>query len=95
MQFLDLRDVSRQDTAEPEPEITVRPNKDAASDNAALRFLQTTYWSCVTSPVTVHCGWHEPILDANMNTASQLREGSIRGAVTAWVIASLFLFVAV
>ncbi|KAI1847683.1 hypothetical protein JX265_013926 [Neoarthrinium moseri] len=35
------------------------------------KFRQTTYWSCVTWPSTVHCGWHEPILDASMNSGDR------------------------
>ncbi|KAK8102177.1 hypothetical protein PG984_015323 [Apiospora sp. TS-2023a] len=60
------------------------------SHNINLKFVQTTYWSCVQWPTTVHCGWHEPILDASNGAGSPGRgqEGSRRAAV-AGVVAGL------
>ncbi|KAK3326888.1 hypothetical protein B0H66DRAFT_171294 [Apodospora peruviana] len=46
--------------AEPE---TDRLGLDA--NGAAVRFVQTTYYSCVTQGTYSHCGWHIPILDAS------------------------------
>ena len=46
----------------------------AAAENG--RFVQTTYWACVTRGTYSHCGWHRPILDASGAAAA----GGGRGA---------------
>ncbi|KAH6656142.1 hypothetical protein BKA67DRAFT_535036 [Truncatella angustata] len=45
------------------------PESETAVAEVGAKFRQTTYYTCVTWPSTVHCGWHEPILDASMNAA--------------------------
>ncbi len=44
------------------PEITAISNGIASELNE--KFVQTTYYSCVTMGTYSHCGWHIPILDA-------------------------------
>ncbi|KAK8092825.1 hypothetical protein PG999_014412 [Apiospora kogelbergensis] len=58
-----------------------------------MKFVQTTYWSCVQWPTTMHCGWHEPILDASNGAGSRGRgrEGAQR-AVGAGLLAGLVGF---
>ncbi|KAK8073231.1 hypothetical protein PG994_004130 [Apiospora phragmitis] len=62
-------------------------------NNINLKFVQTTYWSCVQWPTTMHCGWHEPILDASNGAGSpgRGREGP-RRAVGAGLVAGLVGF---
>lgn len=73
------------------PEITASPNLNIDSDADALRFVQTTYWSCVTYVTTSHCGWHEPILDASTSSASSVGTRSMRAAAMAAGVALLLL----
>ncbi|KAK6857332.1 hypothetical protein PG995_007519 [Apiospora arundinis] len=58
-----------------------------------VKFVQTTYWSCVQWPTTMHCGWHEPILDASNGGGRTGRgqEGPQR-AVGAGLVAGLVGF---
>lgn len=66
----------------------------ASRDDIAAKFRQTTYYSCVTWPNTVHCGWHEPILDASMDSAASRygsRASAVRAGAVALVIAGLLL----
>jgi len=63
-------------------------------EEAAERFRQTTYWSCVQWPgvSTAHCGWHEPILDASMPNAGVRRGGTVKvGIVVAGVMMMVVL----
>jgi hypothetical protein len=30
----------------------------------------TTYWACQTWPLTVHCGWHTPVLEGGDEIAA-------------------------
>lgn len=57
------------------------------------KFVQTTYWSCVTFPLETHCGWHEPILDAGVgrvgcegNGQAALRAGIVAGVVAGGLV---------
>lgn len=59
---------------------------------AVAKFRQTTYYTCVTWPSTVHCGWHEPIVDASLNTAPHYANGrrmAIGAGLSAMVVAAL------
>ncbi|OTA77629.1 hypothetical protein M434DRAFT_44879, partial [Hypoxylon sp. CO27-5] len=51
------------------------------------KYVQTTYWSCVTFPLETHCGWHQPILDAGAGRIGC--EGSGRAALRAGVVAGV------
>lgn len=62
----------------PEPRVTpppagggvfFEPGSESSVAGVEAKFRQTTYYTCVTWPTTVHCGWHEPILDASMDAA--------------------------
>lgn len=66
------------------------------SHNINLKFVQTTYWSCVQWPTTVHCGWHEPILDASNGAGLPGRgqEGPRRAAGAGLVAGLIGLFLA-
>lgn len=59
----------------PPPETTPLPidQDDVDIIGNAVRFVQTTYYSCVTIGTDSHCGWHEPILDASNNASGQGR----------------------
>lgn len=60
-------------------------NGTAAAVAAAQKdipFIQTTYWSCVQWPTTMHCGWHEPILAVG-DAAVAAAPGGPTGAGTA------------
>lgn len=85
-----------EETTAPEPEITASPDSGLV-DDVAERFRQTTYWSCVKFPLTTHCGWHEPIIDASMpNAASNAAPGGRAGvgmAVLSGLVVSLVLLV--
>ncbi|CAK7212727.1 hypothetical protein SCUCBS95973_001561 [Sporothrix curviconia] len=54
--------------APPAASITQAPQ--ATRKGQADKFVQTTYYSCVTMGTYTHCGWHEPILDASTSAAS-------------------------
>ncbi|KAI2465408.1 hypothetical protein F4781DRAFT_27068 [Annulohypoxylon bovei var. microspora] len=72
------------------PEITPSPELDPPGGNfheMGAKYVQTTYWSCVTFPLETHCGWHQPILDAG---AGRIQcEGSGRAALRAGVVAGV------
>jgi len=68
-----------------EPTTTSRPGTPGVPD---LKFVQTTYYSCVTIGTYSHCGIHEPILDAS--AASNLR-ASRKWAVIAVGLGLAFL----
>jgi hypothetical protein len=57
------------------------------------KFKQTTYYSCVTWPTTVHCGWHEPILDASMDAGrrNDSKTSALWAAIVALAMAGLLL----
>ncbi|KAH8911783.1 hypothetical protein BR93DRAFT_14270 [Coniochaeta sp. PMI_546] len=87
-------------TTGPEPEITSGPDPtDLSGDDpeAAARFVQTTYWSCVKLPgvSTAHCGWHEPIIDASMPSAGRCVRVESVSMVMAAVVVVLFLLLLV
>ncbi|KAI1778491.1 hypothetical protein F4818DRAFT_302884 [Hypoxylon cercidicola] len=72
------------------PQITPSPEFDPPGGNfheIGAKFVQTTYWSCVTFPLETHCGWHEPILDAGAGRVrcegggQALRAGIVAGVV--------------
>ncbi|KAI0853061.1 hypothetical protein F5Y00DRAFT_225259 [Daldinia vernicosa] len=73
-----------------DPEITPSPELPPPGANfheIGVKYVQTTYYSCVTFPLETHCGWHEPILDAG---ASGMRcEGSGQAALRAGVVAGI------
>ncbi|KAI0879926.1 uncharacterized protein GGS22DRAFT_102185 [Annulohypoxylon maeteangense] len=72
------------------PEITPSPESDSPGANfheMGVKYVQTTYWSCVTFPLETHCGWHQPILDAG---AGRIRcEGSGQAALRAGIVAGV------
>ncbi|KAI1443594.1 hypothetical protein F5Y02DRAFT_199910 [Annulohypoxylon stygium] len=72
------------------PEITPSPELDLPGGNfheIGAKYVQTTYWSCVTFPLETHCGWHQPILDAG---AGRMRcEGSGQAALRAGIVAGV------
>jgi len=45
----------------PQPNITPAPG----AEELAVKYRQTTYYTCVTIGTYTHCGIHEPILDAS------------------------------
>lgn len=87
---LDLRDLDRGNSAAPEPETTAGP--ELSGDAAALRFVQTTYTTCVTFPNSVHCGVHKPILDASSSAVSCWRRKSL-GAVAIVAMTAVLMLV--
>ncbi|KAI1211489.1 uncharacterized protein F4807DRAFT_391127 [Annulohypoxylon truncatum] len=72
------------------PEITPSPELDPPGANfheMGAKYVQTTYWSCVTFPLETHCGWHQPILDAK---AGGIRcDGSGQAALRAGIVAGV------
>ncbi|KAK9783698.1 hypothetical protein SCAR479_00257 [Seiridium cardinale] len=56
-------------TPPPAGGVFFEPGSEANAADVNVKFKQTTYYTCVTWPSTVHCGWHEPILDASMDGA--------------------------
>ncbi|KAI1394444.1 uncharacterized protein F4822DRAFT_47768 [Hypoxylon trugodes] len=76
------------------PEITPSPELNPPGGNfheigdSPIKYVQTTYWSCVEFPLETHCGWHEPILDAGAGGVrcdsggrAALRAGVVAGVV--------------
>ncbi|KIH91198.1 hypothetical protein SPBR_02100 [Sporothrix brasiliensis 5110] len=58
--------------------ITLAPAGAAEATEATTmkpcgKFVQTTYYSCVTLGTYSHCGWHEPILDASTSAATRVQ----------------------
>jgi hypothetical protein len=86
--LVDLRGVYETENGTPAAETTPAPVL-----HDAQRFVQTTYTTCVTFPNSVHCGVHEPILDAS-NGAGSMRRRGYAGAATAGGIVVLVLFLA-
>ncbi|KAI0095387.1 hypothetical protein F4814DRAFT_186893 [Daldinia grandis] len=73
-----------------DPEITPSPELPPPGANfheMGVKYVQTTYYSCVTFPLETHCGWHEPILDAGANGVRC--EGSGQAALRAGVVAGI------
>lgn len=64
------------------------PGSRGNAAGVEAKFRQTTYYTCVTWPSTVHCGWHEPILDASMNAAGSQYD-SRSAAIWAGVVGSV------
>jgi hypothetical protein len=65
---------------------------DANGD--AIKFVRTTYYSCVTMGTYSHCGWHETILDASSGTKSAFgRDAGIamRAASAAAIVGAILL----
>ena len=50
--------------------ITPPPDATAVTAATGAKFVQTTYYSCVTIGPDSHCGWHEPILDASTSDSA-------------------------
>ncbi|KAI1140027.1 hypothetical protein F5Y05DRAFT_304258 [Hypoxylon sp. FL0543] len=72
------------------PKITPSPELDPPGANfheMDEKYVQTTYWSCVTFPLETHCGWHQPILDAGAGKIGC--EGSGQVALRAGVVAGV------
>ncbi|KAI4862618.1 hypothetical protein F4820DRAFT_17765 [Hypoxylon rubiginosum] len=79
------------------PQITPSPEFDPPGGNfheIGAKFVQTTYWSCVTFPLETHCGWHEPILDAGAGRARCEGGGqaALRAGIVAGVVAGGLMF---
>ncbi|KAI0106574.1 hypothetical protein F4776DRAFT_436784 [Hypoxylon sp. NC0597] len=74
------------------PKITPSPELNPPGANfheMNAKYVQTTYWSCVTFPLETHCGWHQPILDAGAGRIGCEGRGqaALRAGVVAGVIA--------
>ncbi|KAI1098374.1 hypothetical protein F4804DRAFT_324930 [Jackrogersella minutella] len=54
-----------------------------------VKYVQTTYWSCVAFPLETHCGWHQPILDAGAGGGVRCEGGGARAALRAGVVAGV------
>ncbi|KAH8671675.1 hypothetical protein BX600DRAFT_510339 [Xylariales sp. PMI_506] len=71
-------------TAAGKPQVTPPPagdsffqSGDAAGAGGGIKFKQTTYTTCITYPDSyVHCGIHEPILDASTSAGSRCHHGT-------------------
>ncbi|KAI1407115.1 hypothetical protein F5Y13DRAFT_135162 [Hypoxylon sp. FL1857] len=77
-------------TAASNPKITPSPELSPPGANfheMDAKYVQTTYWSCVTFPLETHCGWHQPILDAGAGRKGC--EGSGQAALRAGVVAGV------
>ncbi len=74
-----------------DPIITLAPGVTEPWDEAGLKFIQTTYYSCVTIGTYSHCGLHEPILDASIG--SGLRGGRRRAVWAAAAVVAVLVFV--
>ncbi len=74
-----------------DPTITPAPGVTGPWDEVGLKFIQTTYYSCVTIGTYSHCGLHEPILDASVG--SDLRGGRRRAMWAALAVAAVLVFV--
>ncbi|OTB10188.1 hypothetical protein K445DRAFT_258017 [Daldinia sp. EC12] len=75
-----------------DPEITSSPELPPPGANfheIGVKYVQTTYWSCVTFPLETHCGWHEPILDAGAGGIRSGVSGKVawRAGVVAGIVA--------
>ncbi|KAI1081529.1 hypothetical protein F5B20DRAFT_68405 [Whalleya microplaca] len=68
--------------------VTASPELDLGANfhEIGAKYVQTTYWSCVTFPLETHCGWHEPILDAG---AARIGCDGGRAALRAGVAAGI------
>ncbi|KAI1767130.1 hypothetical protein GGR53DRAFT_483161 [Hypoxylon sp. FL1150] len=79
------------------PKITPSPEFNLPGGNfheVGAKFVQTTYWSCVTFPLETHCGWHEPILDAGAGRVGCESGGqaALRAGIVAGVVAGGLMF---
>ncbi|KAI1336664.1 hypothetical protein F5Y15DRAFT_199104 [Xylariaceae sp. FL0016] len=72
------------------PNVTLPMGGNFHELTGGVKFVQTTYYSCVTWPRETHCGWHEPILDAG---AGSVRPSltALRAGVLAGIVGSLVL----
>ena len=68
------------------PTMTAAPDVDVSEAEKELkeRFLQTTYYTCITKGTYSHCGWHKPIIDATLNHGSARRPSALLG----WTVAA-------
>ncbi len=75
------------------PAITPAPGTAEGTVGVGAKFVQTTYYSCVTMGTYSHCGWHEPILDASNTAPSRGRVAmrAVLAAVAASVVSGLVL----
>ncbi|KAI0151489.1 hypothetical protein BJ166DRAFT_536180 [Pestalotiopsis sp. NC0098] len=81
------------------PTVTPAPmggifHEPGSTGAAVAKFRQTTYYTCVTWPSTVHCGWHEPIVDASMNgvrSHHDRRRGAMAAGSVLVVLAGLYI----
>ncbi|KAI0836574.1 hypothetical protein F5Y06DRAFT_272828 [Hypoxylon sp. FL0890] len=78
------------------PKITPSPELNPPGANfheMDAKYVQTTYWSCVTFPLETHCGWHQPILDAGAGRLGGEGNGQavLRAGIVAGVIAGVLL----
>ncbi|KAI6090632.1 hypothetical protein F4821DRAFT_21357 [Hypoxylon rubiginosum] len=78
------------------PKITPSPEFNPPGGNfheIGAKFVQTTYWSCVTFPLETHCGWHEPILDAGAGRVGcEGGQAALRAGIVAGVVAGGLVF---
>jgi hypothetical protein len=64
------------DPANHEPVTTAAPGNELDGvDGRQMKFVQTTYFACVTHALSTHCGWHEPILDTSAAAGTSRGEG--------------------
>lgn len=65
-------------------EITAEPDPDDHS-RADIKYVQTTYYSCVTIGSYSHCGWHMPILESGVQKGGDGVSIAIRAGAVALV----------
>ncbi len=71
-----------------EPNMTAAPKPSNSLNDEDIRFIQTTYYSCVTMGTYSHCGLHEPILDASGASPMASMKGRGGWAVVAACVAA-------
>ncbi|KAI5856197.1 hypothetical protein GGS23DRAFT_400266 [Durotheca rogersii] len=78
------------------PKVTASPELGPPGANfheIGAKFVQTTYWKCVTFSLETHCGWHEPILDAGAGRIGcEGGRAALRAGVVAGVVAGGLVF---
>ncbi|KAL0942917.1 uncharacterized protein CTRU02_200803 [Colletotrichum truncatum] len=74
----------------PAPGVTPRPEPNLAE----LGYYQTTYYSCATRGVSVHCGWHRPIMVAPAKASEAAAAAGIAGSRAVLITAVIGVVVA-
>jgi len=74
------------------PIITPAPGTDPDWNGGGAKFVQTTYYSCVTRGTYSHCGWHEPILDASSAGSGGWGAGAALPAMLWGIVATVWVW---